>query len=67
MNGLRRDTEHTGQAHRKRPKVPWWSPPTTTLNTQYAATNTTECDKPPPTEPWNIDTNTDAGDEPPPF
>lgn len=34
---------------------------------QYAATNTTECDKPPPTEPWNIDTNTDAGDEPPPF
>ncbi len=35
MNGLRRDTEHTGQAHRKRPKVPWWSPPTTTLNTWH--------------------------------
>ena len=36
MNGLRRDTEHTGQAHRKRPKVPWWSPPTTTLNIMIA-------------------------------
>lgn len=32
MNGLNRDTEHTGRAHRKRPKAPWGSPRRMTLN-----------------------------------